>query len=136
MVLGKADVSKILLFNGSIIPNRPPPPCSIYHPQFIMIRVFRNPVVSRMISVFLSQWFTKSSGYTDFTKSSGFIVTRSSGIQCDTGFPEFIGLVDPVVSKIQRVSQILITVVRDLVVSKFDDFRVPMVYPTSDSDSK
>ena len=54
---------------------------------------------------------------------------------CDTGFPEFIGLVDPVVSKIQRVSQILITVVRDLVVSKFDDFRVPMVYPTSDSDS-
>ena len=43
--------------------------------------------------------------------------------------------VDPVVSKIQRVSQILITVVRDLVVSKFDDFRVPMVYPTSDSDS-
>ena len=39
------------------------------------------------------------------------------------------------VSKIQRVSQILITVVRDLVVSKFDDFRVPMVYPTSDSDS-
>ena len=72
-----------------------------------------------------------------FTKSSVFSITRSSGIQCDTGFPEFIGLVDPVVSKIQRVSQILITVVRDLVVSKFDDFRVPitMVYPTSDSDS-
>ena len=60
---------------------------------------------------------------------------HETSIQCDTGFPEFIGLVDPVVSKIQRVSQILITVVRDLVVSKFDDFRVPMVYPTSDSDS-
>ena len=37
--------------------------------------------------------------------------------------------------QIQRVSQILITVVRDLVLTKFDDFRVPMVYPTSDSDS-
>ena len=60
---------------------------------------------------------------------------HETSIQCDTGFPEFIGLVDPVVSKIQRVSQILITVVRDLVVSKFKYFRVPMVYPTSDSDS-
>ena len=82
--------------------------------------------------------FIKSSGfpyYTDFTKSSGFLITRSSGIECDTGFPEFIGLVDPVVSKSNGFPRFLIPVVRDLVVSKFDNFRVPMVYPTSDSDS-
>ena len=97
-----------------------------------------------ILLVILNYWTWKPTGIenpldfpyeTDFTKSSGFIITSSSGFQCDTGLPEFIGLVDPVVSKIQRVSQILIPVVRDLVVSKFDDFRVPMVYPTSDSDS-